>query len=327
MQEANDMEFPRWLVDIFNAGALREENTRLKEELESSEQLCNQTWEQKKVALDQLFILQNQYKTMASQMNSTIEALDTCRKLTKADKALISTLTSTIDSLNKEMNQSRETLYLKPLPALLREVPKNDVMLSDYIIMTAQGKTYPSYPDHPSVFQPCPMFEKVLTSAGCNTRRDDISPVQIAKLISNVLQLKMSYVSDQSLWGRIDNWTLPTTALSLRKDDCESLSCVILSALFYYQLKFGAFKDYSCFMGLGHLVLGGKRYGHGFVMLIHDTSTDLKDSFIIEATDRWASSPMSLHSIKDKYDCDWGLIGYVRNSYKEGTYEIKTPWW
>lgn len=321
------MEFPEWLVDIFNAGALRDENTRLKGALETSEQLCNQLWEQKKVALDQLFILQNQYKSVNAQMNTAIEALATCRKLTKDDKAAITALTATIDTLNKEMNQSRETLYLKPLPALLSEVPSNNVMLSDYIITTAQGKSYHSYPDHPSVFQPCPMFENILTSADCNRRRDDISPVQIAKLISNVLQTKMSYVGDQSLWGRIDNWTLATTAFSLRKDDCETLSCVILSALFYYQLKFGAFKDYSCFMGLGHLVLGGKRYGHGFVMLIHDTSTDLSNSFVIEATDRWASDPMPLSTAKTKYEVDWGLIGYVRNAYPSGTYAVKEKWW
>jgi hypothetical protein len=321
------MVLPDWLLDIFRTSQMRSEITRLTEALANSQALCNQEWEQKNTALGQVVMLQQQYRVISNQMTTTISALDTCRALTKADKDTIFALQTSIDSLNAELKQSTVSLYTKGMPELVKVVAPSQVMLADYQVKTATGLQTCQYPDHPSVFQPSPIFESILTSADCNRRRDDITEVEIATRISNVLQLRMSYVTDATLWGRPDNWTPATLALIMRRDDCESLSHVILSALFYYQLKFGAFKDYSCFYAGGHIVIGGNPYGHGFVMLIHDTSIDLKDSFIIEATDNWASPPMPISSVKDIYDCDWGLIGYVRNGSQFGTYEIKEKWW
>jgi hypothetical protein len=91
-------------------------------------------------------------------------------------------------------------------------------------------------------------------------------------------------------------------------------------------MKYGAFKDYSVFLGLGHFT----SYGHGFVMIIHDTSTALKDSYIIEATAQYADTGKhTIEAEKNYYDCDWNLIGFVREDYSLGTYAIKDElrWW
>ena len=318
---------PNWLADIFRTAEMRKEIESLKESLDNCKQLCAQQWQEKNAARGELSLLQNKYQMMISEVTKTILALDTCRALTKSDKDAIYALQMSVATLTAELAKSTVSLYTKPLPALLVETPPSHVMLADYAVKTNSGTQTCQYPDHPSVFQPCPIFETILTAADCNRRREDISAVEISKKIANVLQLRMSYVSDASLWGRPDNWTPATLALIMRRDDCESPSHVILSAIFYYQLKFGAFKDYSCFYAGGHIKLGSGSYGHGFVVLVHDSSTDLKDSFIIEATDAWASSPMPINTIKDKYDCDWGLIGFVRNGSQYSTYEIKDKWW
>lgn len=325
------MELPDWVTDIFNASAIKKENVRLEEELLRKKALCRALcsiqYSEKNEALYKLMTLQNQYLTLNNQMTRTTSALDACKALTKADKAIISDLTSSIESLTKQLTKSTISLYTKPMPAILKEVPVSNVMLDGFMIKTSSGSQFCEYPSHPSIFQPSPIFEDILTLAKCNCRREDITSVEISKLISNVLQLKMTYISDQKLWGRIDNWTAATVAILMKKDDCETLSAVILSALFYYQMKFGAFKDYSCFMGLGKVKYNGGSYGHGFVLLLHDTSTNLKDSFIIEATDDWASNPMPIFGVKEIYDCSWGIIGYVREDYPAGTYEVKNVWW
>jgi hypothetical protein len=321
------MNIPMWITDILNAPALREENTHLKGEIFKELAFSSSQVEEKNSALYKLMTLQTQYLTLTTQASQAISALDTCKALTKADKGTISELSVTIAALTKELTRSPVSLYMKPMPALLMEVPKTHVMLDGFMVKTASKEVYCDYPDHPSIFQPSPIFESILTAADCNRARDELTPIQISKKIANVLQLRMDYVTDQTQWGRIDNWTPATVTVLLGRDDCESLSAVILSALFYYQLKFGAFKDYSCFCGLGLLKYGGGRYGHAFVVLLHDTSTNLKDSFIIEATDAWASDPMPISEVKDKYDCSWGIIGYVRNGYPQGTYEVKNDWW
>jgi intein/homing endonuclease len=111
--------------------------------------------------------------------------------------------------------------------------------------------------------------------------------------------------------------------------NCESESLAIISAITYYELKYGAFKDYSLFLGQGWFKFDGKASGHGFILVLHNTSTNLKDSYIIEATTEYASKPYSIDFMKDHYDTSWGLIGFVREDYKQGTYHVKDncAWW
>jgi hypothetical protein len=221
------------------------------------------------------------------------------------------------------------SLYRAPCPAWLDEIDANKVMLGQFIMRTSLGSFYITYPSHPAIFFPCPWFEQTLNAADCNRRRDDLTPIQICEKIGNVCQKRRRYVPDQNQWGIADCWPPAFLTTPLGGEDCETEALEEISAMDYYQLKFGIFKDYSVLLGLGHLKVGLQNLGHGFVVVMHNTSTDLKDSFIIEATLETASFSKSFSEAKTDYIIDWGLIGYTRDTHPEGTYWMKNSlaWW
>lgn len=271
------------------------------------------------------------------------DRLDIASKDTDGKNKLIADLTAQANLLQSQMTQVKQELlnlqlqraaaptdtFAKPKPAMLQEVEPQKVMLGDFVVRTARGEFVKSYPQHSAVFMPCAFYEQVLTRAGCNSRRTDLTEPQICKAIANAIQPNMTYTTDDLQWGRLDNWTLPVVAWSLRNDDCESESMNIISAIHYYETKFGAFKDYSVLLGLGNLIQGSTRYGHAFVVVMHHTSLELKDSFIIEATSSTPTGLMALQDAKASYIIDWGLIGGVRMGHEAGTYlmDPKYLWW
>jgi hypothetical protein len=135
----------------------------------------------------------------------------------------------------------------------------------------------------------------------------------------------MRYITDETQWGRSDNWTVAVLVKLLNGDDCESEADAIGSACLYHEQKFGARKDKTVMTGYGHLY----EYGHGFVLVLDNTSTDLNDSYIIEATLQYASNAMTLAEAQTKYKVDWGIIGYTRRAFRDGTYWFKPEhsWW
>jgi hypothetical protein len=94
-------------------------------------------------------------------------------------------------------------------------------------------------------------------------------------------------------------------------------------------MKYGAFKEHSCFLGLGYFKQGDSMFGHGFVLILHDTSTDLRGSYIIEPTLEFESSARTIKNAAANYTCDWGIIGFSRNGYDAGTYFVEPGkrWW
>ena len=228
-----------------------------------------------------------------------------------------------------EAEQSILTLYQKPVPALISAVDGKKVMLGQAYIKNNAGSFYLTYPSHGAIFFPCPIYEGVLTSCDCNRKRSDLSPIQICMKIANTIQRQMHYLSDQTQWGVLDVWTPAPLVLMLGQEDCESLTQNICSAIMYYEQKFGVFASHSVFCGLGHLVEGQNSYGHSFVVVLNHTSTDPKDSYIIEATLTYEASPMPLSDAKSSYQIDWGLIGFTNNSNAEGSYVMNPTysWW
>jgi uncharacterized coiled-coil protein SlyX len=253
------------------------------------------------------------------ELNAQINILQT--KLDESAKALA--------LLQTKLASVASSLYAKPLPAFLREVEEQQIILDGFMVKYNGGEKFASYPQHSAVFTPCPFYERVLTSANCNAHRTDLSDLEICERISNAIRPNIQYAYDESLWGRLDNWTLALITRVLLRDDCESLSVDTISAILYYQQKFGAFKDYSVFLGLGNYVAGTEKYGHAFIMLIHDTSLDLRDHYILEATVSSQHPPKPLENVKSIYYADWGLIGFPRAGHEVGTYRIQNgyEWW
>ena len=271
-----------------------------------------------------------------SKLGTANSALGACTQDTTAQQQAIAQQAVTIQQqtdkiteLNAKVTNARRELWLKPCPALLQEVPKEKVMLGQLYMKTAQGSFFLDYPTHPSIYSPSPIYEATLTASDCNRVRADIGGQEIAIKIANYEQQHMTYMPDIQQYTVSDCWMEAKIAKLLGKDDCETLATNINNALFYHQQKWGAFPNHSVFLGLGHLKQGSASYGHGFVVLMHDTSTDLKDSFLIEATLAYQATPMPLSEAKTFYDMDWGLIGWPRDAHPEGTYQFSPSysWW
>jgi hypothetical protein len=242
----------------------------------------------------------------------------------------ISALQGQVQILQVQIAQGLATsLYKVPCPAWLNEVVANKVMLGQFIIKTNKGSFYITYPSPPAIFFPCPWFEQTLNAADCNRRRDDLTPIQISNKIANVCQRRRQYITDDGQWGILDNWTPGFLVTPLGGDDCESEAAEIAAGIDYYQLKFGVFKDYSVLLGLGHLKVGLQNLGHGFVVVMHNTSVKMEDSFIIEATLSYAADAKTFAEARNDYILDWGLIGYTRDTHPAGTYWMKETlaWW
>ena len=266
-----------------------------------------------------------------SQINALRAAMNNCSdenvKLIASTQAQLATVQSKLDQANATIAQGTNPIYNAPLPALLTEVTRDKVMLGDFVVKTSQGTTTYAHPNHPSVYAISPAYETILKSADCNRARTDLTSVQICGLIANAKLL--TYLDDQTQWGRADNWTPTETVYYLGKDDCESEAQMKAAAMMLYQFKFGAFKDITVTTGYGHFLTGGQWLGHGFVLLVHNTSLDLKDSYIIEATLSYKANPMPLSEAKTSYEMDWGIIGFTRNAHPEGTYWFRgdMAWW
>jgi hypothetical protein len=269
------------------------------------------------------------WKELLDKYNALFTANMSGQDQLSKDTKTISDLTARNAELETQLLEGTfNDLFLQSCPALLVEEPnEKKIVLGDFMIKTAQGDQTLTYPQPSATFMPCPIYEPVLKTADCNRPRPDLSEPQIAKKIANVQQLSCAYVTDQTLWGRMDNHTPAVIVARLRRDDCDSLTDNITSPLTYYQFKFGAFKNYSIMRASGHLVYGGNRYGHTFGLLVHNTSTDLKDSYVIESTDNYASDLLPLDKYGINYEADWGVIGFPRKGFEQGAYQVKTPWW
>ena len=217
------------------------------------------------------------------------------------------------------------TLFRKPLPALLTVTDPKYVLLGGFSMWTTNGIHRLDYPYHGAVFTPCPMLETILTKADCNRKRTDLTPVQICDAIANVYHNEIKYRYDQDQWNRPDNWTPALLVHLIGGDDCESSATAIISAIQYYEQKFGVFKDIQAMLGLGHI----NGLGHGFVLLLNPSSVELKDSYVIEPTLEFSSKAMPLSEACKNYDCDWGVIGFPSEVNPEGSYQFSKDrqWW
>jgi hypothetical protein len=223
------------------------------------------------------------------------------------------------------------TLFTKPMPALF-QVPSDpqQVMLGEFfntnLLMNRQACIYPQ---HSANCFPSPVYEPVLNDCDCNRLRTDLADSEVCIKIANSCQKAATYCTDQAQWGMADDWHPPFFVRFLGKDDCETLSGNIRDAILYYEMKFGVLLNHSVFLGLGHLIEGAEQYGHGFIVIAHNTSTDPNDSFIIEGTLNFEAEPMTFTEATSGYWIDWGLIGYARTTYPEGCYQMQPQysWW
>jgi hypothetical protein len=275
-----------------------------------------------------------QYQVTLKQLEQVAKDLQAMKELDQKDQDIITAIQKQNEALIAQLKSITATSLFKKLnPVLLKEVPSTHVMLGGFTLKTSLGQPKLYYPDRPSIFFPCPYYEHILDQAGVNAARPladggkaILTPLEICKKISNVCQNRIKYKKDSDQWfGYLDNWEIAPLGDMIGLMDCESSSINIISAILYWELKYGAFNDYSVFLGLGHY----NGYGHGFVLILHNTSTNLKDSWIIESTVEFDIPLLNLEEHTKIYTCDWGIIGFVRESYQDGTYEIdgKYQWW
>ena len=115
-----------------------------------------------------------------------------------------------------------------------------------------------------------------------------------------------TYIFDQDQWGsnHAENWTPAVCVLNTKKDDCESLASLAVSAFEFYRIIENKFPEAYAFVGTG---LYSKQFGHGFPCLYLNNGKPLEESlFIGESTLHSKVGVKPLKDCKNTYWCNWG---------------------
>jgi len=125
-----------------------------------------------------------------------------------------------------------------------------------------------------------------------------------------------TYIYDQDQWGKNygENWEPSIVVLNTRKSDCESLSCLAVSAFEYYRLIENKFPEAYAFVGTGwyNWKASNNRFGHGFPCLfIKDANKTFEENFYIGESTLHSVRPVKpLKDSKNMYDISWGCNSF-----------------
>lgn len=141
------------------------------------------------------------------------------------------------------------------------------------------------------------------------------TPKQIFDEILGRVQESYSYESDQRQWNAIENWTPSNIVFYTKKDDCESLAQLVVSAFYWYELRNGPINNWMVAMVYGTW----DGIGHGWPMLFGDN-----EIYLGEATywDRVPSKPWE--QLKDHYrPYSWSVITYPHKDSPNGVWDFE----
>jgi hypothetical protein len=167
-----------------------------------------------------------------------------------------------------------------------------------------------------------PMYEDLISLA--NIKNMDDAKVAFDKILGAV-QTNTTYIFDQDLWGagntNHENWSPANIVWTTKKDDCESVSALVISAYDYYKLTRKKYFNSYAFVGTG---LYNKSYGHGFPCLYIKKTGNLDDDlFIGEATLSNAVPSRPLSQTKSMYWCNWGNHSF----WEDFVFKNDYAWW
>jgi len=162
-----------------------------------------------------------------------------------------------------------------------------------------------------------PIFKKIIDASSIKITDTEL---QVFNKILAWVQNNTTYCYDQNQWGSThgENWTPAIIVYGTRKDDCESVAGLVISAFQYWQILTNRKQSYA-FIGVG---LYAKSYGHGFPCLWTGINL-MEDLFIGEATLSAARDAKQLKNCKDMYWINWGAHSF----WHEFRINPEGEWW
>jgi hypothetical protein len=217
---------------------------------------------------------------------------------------------SRVNQLVNEINILNEELSIKPSQTIFNpELPEpflehSNIYKAGWVVYTKENNVHREYRrqvklggEHLAL---TPMLQEILDKA--NIQHNNNAKTVFDKILG-VIQTNFTYMYDQDLWGKLENWTPANTVMTVGKSDCESVSALTISAFEYFRLKTGKFMDVYPFIGCG---LYSNLYGHAFPCLYIPGDNFEEDLFVGEATLSNSIPTRPLKLCKNAYWFNWG---------------------
>ena len=212
-----------------------------------------------------------------------------------SNKAKIVDLQKIIDSGGKGL---KEQNYLPDV-----FVESDSVYKFGFWLTTKQGDSYLAPKDAGGHLTLSSFLYHIIDSAGIKPTDDALTTFN---KILGAQQVYTTYIYDQNQWGDShgENWTPAICVLNTKKDDCESLACLAVSAFEYYRIIENKFPEAYAFVGTG---LYNQQYGHGFPCLYLKNGKSLDEALFIGESTLHSKIPVKpLKDCKSMYWCNWG---------------------
>ena len=253
-------------------------------------------------------------QTISSLQNDNLNLTSTIDDLTLQIKnALDSDLTNKakVEELQKLLDAGGKGIKERNyLPDVFFEA--NDVYKAGFWLKTEQGYSFLSPIDAGGHLCLTSFLYIIINKANIKPTDDALT---VFNKILGAQQLYTTYIYDQDQWGKAHNesWSPSIVVLNTKKDDCESLASLAVSAFEYYRMIENKFPEAYAFVGTGYYNWKNinSRCGHGFPCLYLKNGKSLDESlFIGESTLHVVRPVKPLKDIKNMYEISWGCNSF-----------------
>lgn len=234
------------------------------------------------------------------------------------------TKTQKMDALQKIVDAGGKSIKEKNyLPEVFSEA--KNVYKFGFWLKTTQGDSYLEPIDAGGHIVLTSFLYHIINKANIKPTDDALA---VFNKILGTQQTYTTYIYDQNQWGEAhgENWTPSICVLNTKKDDCESLSCLAVSAFEYYRMIENKFPEAYAFVGTGWYNWKNtqNKCGHGFPCLYIKSGKSLEESMYIgEATLHSSIPAKSLKDAKNMYEISWGCNSFWHD------FKLKSEfaWW
>jgi hypothetical protein len=271
----------------------------IKEKLDIALKLREKQREVKRLK-EKLSLIEGKVNELTTKLEKSEEEVD---DLIKEKTDLSERLGEAIDEIEKlrdkikelEQQETKTASFIKDFaPPYLKKAKFDGEITIRFLTENIKG--YYTYKRPNGFFAITPEYEYLLEKGNFN--KPDLSAQEVFKRAINIVVREFSYQRDSRQWGKLDNWTPANVVLLSGRDDCESLSALVVSLFKYYELKFGAFEDWECVLATGHVDFfkRGDWSGHGFPVLLYKEFDE--DKILVGE----ATMPHNVLKLKDSLD-------------------------
>lgn len=262
-------------------------------------------------------------QTISALQNDNLNLKYSIDDLTlQVKSALDSDLTKTakLNELQKIVDAGGKSVKEKNyLPDVFIEA--SDVYKSGFWLKTEQGDSYLSPIDAGGHLCLTSFLYHIINKANL---KGNETALECFNKILGAQQTYTTYILDQNQWGKThsESWSPSVVVLNTKKDDCESLAALAVSAFEYYRMIENKYSEAYAFVGTGEY---NQQYGHGFPCLyLKGTGKSFEESLFIGESTIHAIRPVkTLKEVKSTYWCNWGNNSF----WHDFRIKSENTWW